>query len=513
MDHEQDVIAGLMTDAEAAIADGATHKASALYSGVLALDPGHVLSLRQLGGLAVTDGRYSEAVVLFERALKGAPADPDLYHGIGTALRLGGFADNAILAFEAALRVDPRHHPSLYDLALLFQQRGQLGKADALYAKAADARWGHFESILNRGVVLFRQDRLAEAERWFHHAGLVKPEDPRPLINLAMIYRIWGRIGPAITCLERAIALAPDNADANWNLANAYLVAGRLKEGFAAYEWRFRRSGRAQRAQAVPRWSGDSLSGKTILLTAEQGVGDIIHFVRYVGELARLGARVVLECHPGLERLLAGIAGVGRVVTIGTSVKDADVALPLMSVPYVLGLDQIAPQSPYIKAISKPPVTLPPGGFKVGLTWRGNPLHENDAARSVPLSAFGAVLSVAGATFFGLQVGEARSELTQVPGVTDLASSIGDFADTAALIAQLDLVISVDTAVAHLAAAMGKPTWILIARGNDWRWFHDRTDSPWYASVRLFRQSPPRRWGPPINALARALTELIERGA
>lgn len=503
MDNEQEIIAGLMSDAEAAIAAGNDRKAMSIYSGVLALNPDHLLALRQLGVFALNDGRPEEAIALFDRAAKLNAGDPDLYHGIATALLSKGALDEATLAFEAALKVDPRHHPSLFDLAVLWQKQGQLEKADAFYAKASTAKWDHYESIFNRGVVLFRQDRLAEAERWFHHAGLLRSSDPRPFINLAMIYRVWGHIAPAIKCLEQALQLDPASAESHWNLANALLVAGDLKRGFAEYEWRFRRPGRGERPQAIPRWKGEPLTGKTILLTAEQGMGDVIHFARFAADLAARGARVVLECHLGLEKLLATAPGVTRVVTLGTDVPEAHFYLPLMSAPNALGIDAVTPVPPYLTAPVHAPVTIRSGTLNVGVVWRGNPMHENDRNRSLDFSALTPLWSTPGVTFYSLQMGE-----TAPAPLVDLTPAIRDFADTAALVSRLDLVIAVDTAVAHLAGAMGKPCWILLPRGNDWRWFHGREDSPWYESVRLFRQAPPRRWEPAVAAIAAELSRL-----
>lgn len=509
MDNEQDVISGLMTDAEAAIAAGARRKAASIYAGVLGIEPNHVLALRQLAGLALSDNRIDEAIALFEGALNHAPGDPDLYHGIGTAMRLKGSADAAIMAFKAALQVDPRHHPALFDLARIYQQREQFDQADALYDKASIARWNHFESILNRGVVLFRQDRLPEAERWFHHAGLVRQDDPRPLMNLAMIYRSWGQIGPAVACLERAVELAPDNAEAHWNLANALLVSGQLKRGFVEYEWRFLRPGRGARAMACPRWDGRDPRGKTILVAAEQGLGDAIHFARFAKDLSDRGATVVLECQPGLERLLATVPGVSRVIRLGVAAADADMYVNLMSLPHLLGLDAMPPPGAYLKAPARRHV-IQSAQFKVGIAWRGNPSHENDRHRSINLELLAPVFDVPGVQFYSLQMGDVANELTRVGRgrIEDLCPTIGDFADTAALVEQLDLVISVDTALAHLTGGLGKPAWILLARGNDWRWFHDRDDSPWYPNVRLFRQAPPRYWAPAIKAMVQALSEL-----
>lgn len=513
MDSERKIIDGLLTDAEAALAAGNAAKARVIYGGVLAVNPDHVLALRQLAAFALAEGRHEEALGLFDRALSLKPEDPDLYHGIATTLRLMGRIDEAILAFTGALRVDPRHHPALYDLALIYQQQGRLADADRLYDRASVARWDHFESILNRGVVLFRQDRLTESERWFHHAALLRPADPRPLINLAMIYRVWGRTDGALRCLKRSVELAPDDPDAHWNLANALLVSGELARGWAEYEWRFRRPGRAERPIDLPRWAGEALDGKTLLLTAEQGLGDMIHFARFATALADMGARVVLECHPGLERLLATAPGVARTIALGAGTGGADLYLPIMSVPHAIGFsfaDQPA-RVPYLRIPEPVRVpALPKGGFKVGLVWRGNPRHENDAHRSVALTDLAPLIQVAGVSYLSLQIGEGRAELAAYPSIADFTPHIADFADTAAVVEQLDLVISVDTAVAHLAGALAKPVWILVGRGNDWRWFAERSDSPWYPTARLFRQAAPRDWAPAVSDMAERLTALVQ---
>jgi len=512
-----EIVEGLLEDAEAALAAGATAKALAIYGGILAHQPDHVLALRQMGAIMLHQDNAAAAVDLFQRALRLNPADPDLYHGIGTGLRQMGRPDEAALALEGALRVDPGHAPALHDLGLLLRQQGRHDRAEVLFRQAAaQARGlGRFSAELQRAVTLFRQNRLPEAERWFHRAGLTNPGDPRPFINVAMIYRIWGHFDAAETWLGRALALDPDNAEAHWNLANLLLVRGDLARGFAEYEWRFRRAGRSERPMPIPRWRGEPLTGRTMLLTVEQGIGDAIQFVRFAGALAARGARVIVECHPGTEALLATAPGVSAVVTLGAPLPAADVYLPLMSLPYALGttLDTIPRAVPYLSVPpAAPSVTLPPGRMRVGLVWRGNPRHENDAARSLALAQLAPVLAVPGATFVGLQVGEARAEIAALPPelrVHDLAPQLADFAATAAALARLDLVIAVDTAVAHLAGALGRPLWLLVASGNDWRWLHARGDSPWYPTARLFRQARHADWTAALAQMADALRDRI----
>ena len=511
-----EIIEGLLEDAETALAAGTTHKALALYQGILLHDPNHVLALRQAGAIMFNQQMPDQALELFQRAVRLAPADPDLYHGVGTALRLIGQTDEAMLALQGALRADPTHKPALYDLGLLHRQKGNYDQAEQLFRQVAAQTGGadRFEAELQRAIALYRQDRLPEAERWFHRAGLLNPQDPRAFINVALIYRTWGHLDAAEKWLTKAIEVAPDNAEAHWNFANLLLLKGDLKQGFAEYEWRFRRAGRGERTMPMPRWSGQPLVGKSLLLAAEQGMGDIIHFARFAQDFQALGARVILECHPGLERLMVSVPGVAEVVVLGSPLPAADFYLPIMSASHALGttLESI-PASPRYLAV--PPlakkISLAGTDLRVGLVWRGNPMHENDQFRSIALSVLTPVLGVPGVSFSSLQVGPGREEIANLPAgtaISDLGPQLTDFAITGSVVEQLDLVITVDTAVAHLAGAVGKPVWLLVARGNDWRWLHGRQDSPWYPSLRIFRQGPPRDWTPPVRQIELALRQL-----
>ncbi len=510
---EAGILEGLLADAEAALASGGVVRATGLYHAVLSLSPENPAALRQLGALEINRGRPETALALFERA-KAKGLDADLCHAIATCLRMIGRPGLARSALDAALALDPGHAPSLYDKALEHQRRGELGPARALYVKLGSLGGLHSKALLNYGVVLYRMGNLVAAERWFQAAGQVDSASPLPFINLAMVYRVWGFLPQAVACLEHALTLAPTNADAHWNLANALLASGDFKRGFAEYEWRFRREGRGERAMPMPRWQGGTLAGKTILLALEQGIGDLIQFVRYAAVLAARGATVVVECHPGLQSLIATAPGVARTVDPGAQVA-ADVYLPLLSLPHVLGLtfDDVQPPAAYLRVPAGTPAFDLDGRLKVGLVWRGNPNHENDQWRSVALPLLAPLLDVPGAAFYSLQVGAGASELARAPWrerVTDLAPRLADFAATAAAVGALDLVITVDTAVAHLAGALGKPTWLLVAQGNDWRWLHGRDDTPWYSAMRLFRQRKHRNWQPTVTSLTAALTRLAE---
>lgn len=517
LDSERDIIEGLLADAADALERGVIGKAKALYYGILAHQPRHAVALKRLAGLALNEGDPATALNYFERARAGGTQDADLCHGVASALRVMGDNKGFRLALQAALQIDPNYAPAIYDLAVFQQQRKNYAAAEKTYQRLFARGAPNATALVNAGVVAFRLGDLVAAERWFHAAAIIAPESARTFINLGMVYRTWGYVEQACACLARAVSLEPDNPEAHWNLANALLVSGDFDKGFAEYEWRFRRPGREERKLALPRWTGDDLGGRTLLLTLEQGLGDAIHFVRFAALAAARGACVVLECHAGLERLLATAPGVSATVTAGTPVPEAVCYLPLMSLPHVLGvsLDTIPADIPYLRAPENTPVPLPAGEVqRVGLVWRGNPKHEADAYRSVTLTQLAPLLDVEGVTWFSLQVGDGAAEIAGSPWagrLTDLSAQLSDFNATASVVAQLDLVISVDTAVAHLAGALGKPVWTLIAEANDWRWLTRRGDSPWYPTMRLFRQHRGRNWGPVMDHLKTALTRRIAR--
>jgi tetratricopeptide (TPR) repeat protein len=506
---EREIIGGLLEDAAAAFERGAVAKAKALYSGILRLQPDDTTALRRLAEIEINGGDPRYALDLFQRASAAATLDASLCHGIATALRLMGDTNGFRLALNAALRINVNYPPAVYDIAVLHQQNKDYAAAQRAYQRLVAGGTKDADTFFNAGVVAFKRGDLVAAERWFHASAIVDPKAPRPYINLGMVYRTWGYIKEACACLERAVAVAPDSAEAHWNLANALLVSGDFEKGFAEYEWRFRRPGREERKLAIPRWTGAPLEGRTILLTLEQGMGDAIHFARFAAQVAERGGRVVMECHPGLETLLATAPGVAAAVSAGTPVPDAACYLPLMSLPHVLGtrLESVPAAASYLTVPdSAPRIILEGRGVRVGLVWRGNPKHEADDKRSVSLEILAPLFAVPDVSWFSLQVGTA--EAAGDARLTDLAPRLRDFAATAAAVSALDLVIAVDTAVAHLAGALGKPVWTLIAEANDWRWLHGRADTPWYPSMRLFRQQRGRNWQPPVAQMAAALAKL-----
>jgi hypothetical protein len=332
-----------------------------------------------------------------------------------------------------------------------------------------------------------------------------------------------GRLAEAATCYEQALHLKPDYADAHLNLAYSWFFRGDLEAGWPEYEWRWKRRGFPQPSFRQPLWDGSSLQGQTILLFAEQGLGDTLQFIRYAPLVRQHGATVIVQCQEPLLRLLATCAGIHRLVPEGCALPPFDVQAPLLSLPRILRttLATIPAKVPYL--------SVDPGlsthwqrrlsdveGFKVGIVWQGNPEQARDRRRSVPLLAFTPLAVIPGVRLVSLQKGAGRAQLPDLAdrlGLLDMTDRLKDFADTAALISQLDLVITVDTAVAHLAGALGVPVWLALASSADWRWLLEREDSPWYPSMRLFRQSTWGDWAGVFERLTEALRKQVDQMA
>jgi hypothetical protein len=323
----------------------------------------------------------------------------------------------------------------------------------------------------------------------------------------------------ALSGYELSLWHDPDSATAHWNRALTWLQAGNYERGWPEYEWRWRRKRSRPREFARPRWEGGPLGGRTVLLRCEQGLGDAIQFVRYAPLVRERGGPVVLECPRRLLSLFSRCEGIDRLVAEGDPLPAFDVQAPLMSLPALLGttLATVPARVPYLSA--DPALVeqwgarvAPLPGFRVGITWQGNPRHKWDAHRSIRLASFASLARLEGIHLVSLQREHGTEQLRSLAGrfsVTDLArepaASPGDFAETAALLEHLDLVVTVDTATAHLAGALGVPVWVALSTISDWRWLLDRDDSPWYPTMRLFRQ---RRQGDWDDVFARMADEL-----
>ncbi|MCK6450969.1 MAG: tetratricopeptide repeat protein [Alphaproteobacteria bacterium] len=478
----------------------------------LAIAPGHPAYLVNLAVALQGLGRLDEAAAACRQALARAP---DLFHAhlnLGSVLEQLGRIAEAERHYRRAHELDPRDARALTNLGNAVLAGGRPEEAVMLQRRAVALAPDLAVAHANLGVALLPLDRAAEAEPALRRALALSPDLADVHKNLGIALEHQGRFTEALAAFERALALDPESAEAHTAHAMALLRQGDFARGWGEYDWRWRT--RAARAQSRrfdrPEWSGEDISGRTILLHAEQGLGDTIQFLRYVPMVAAGGTRVVLEVPAPLRRLCARLPGQDRVVAAGEKLPPHDVQCPLLSLPRVFGtrLESI-PATPYIQAEPEATrawkrrlATRP--GFRVGLAWAGNPAFPDDRRRSIAPALLAPLLGVGGIAFHSLQVG-ADAAPPDMRAVEPLGNELRDFADTAACVQALDLLISVDTAVAHLAGALGKPVWIMLPLGSDWRWLVDRTESPWYASARLFRQNRAGDWPAVIDRVARGL--------
>jgi len=417
-----------------------------------------------------------------------------------------------------ALVLEPMHGAARANLGYLKERQGVLAEAEFHYRLALALMPDHAQLHQNLGVLLLKEKRFDEAEAAARAAVELAPESPAAWSQLGVLLACVKREKEGEECYRRALELDPDHARTRFNLAYVLLRQGRVEEGWPLLEARWQFDSFA-RTFACPRWEGEVLLGKAIVIVLEAGQGDMIHFCRYASTLKERGAaRVAVICHAGLKRLFATLAGVDEVYSLEDAVP-AD-GWDYWTHPMRLPAQCSATAIPYLAAepelVRHWAAQLPAQGLRIGLAWKGNPDFENDEDRSLPsLQVLAPLTAAPGAHFVSLQKGQGEEEALAPPdgmALQAIGAQLRDFADTAAVIANLDLVISVDTAVAHLAGAMGKPCWLLLPDYRcDWRWLTERSDTPWYPSMRLFRQPEGGGWAPVIAEVAAALTELCRR--
>ncbi len=486
---------------------GRLEDAAKVYRQVLEQEPNNPDALHLMGVLAHQQGRQEAAFEYVRQAIRVSPFASEYYNNLGEICRAMGKRDDAVACFEKAIELSPDYVVAQVNLGNALQQSGRLHEAIAAYRKALDINPNIAAAHNNLGYTLAEMGRLDEALASYRTAVELKPDYIDALLNLGNALQANGQVEEAIASFQRVIDMRPDNAGAHWNKSLALLLKGEFREGWAEHEWRWRRTNFTSpcRNFSQPQWKGEEVRGRTVLLHAEQGFGDTIQFVRYAPLAAERGARVIVECQPEMVALAQGMEGVAQAVPAGQMLPPFDLHTPLLSLPLAFGttLETIPDKVPYMN----PPPALaqawrekaPPekGRRKVGLAWAGSPTRQDDRYRSLPLSAFAPLAAAKAVTFYSLQKGKPAEHAGEAPpGITmvDLTDDLRDFADTAALIANLDLVITVDTAVAHLAGAMAKPVWVLLEFAPAWRWLLGRSDSPWYPTMRLFRQSKRGDW-------------------
>jgi tetratricopeptide (TPR) repeat protein len=515
--------------------------AQSIYDEILGSQPNHFDALHLSGVIALQTGNPSRAVGLIRRAVVIGPDDASAYCNLGAAFNALREFDDALACYVRAIALKPDYSDAHFNCGIVLGELGQLNAALDSYERAIAIKPHHAQANANRAAVLQRLNRLDDAldscnraiaikadfaEAYFvrgniqlelrqmqpalasfdqaivNNTGFAEAHCHRGIVLKEML-----RLDAALASFNRAVAIKTDYADAYWNRAFVSLMRCDFERGWADLEWRWKkfkgRNPKAIRHFPQPIWGGEPIAGKTILLHGEQGLGDTIQFCRYAKLVSDLGAHVILEVQDRLTSLLAQLPGVSQVIAAGSPLPDFDCHCPLMSLPlrFATRLETIPASQPYLRADAAEVMRWRArlgerSRPRVGLAWRGNPTHPNDGNRSVHLRDLVGFLP-AHCEYFSLQkdiAGTDGATLDANPHIRHAPDEVGDFDKTAALCDALDLVISVDTSIAHLSAALGRKTWILMPFLPDWRWLLDRRDSPWYPTVTLYRQRSAGDW-------------------
>lgn len=455
-------------------------------------------------------GRATEAEALCRVLEKIRPGDSQLLFLLGMILHKKNHDTEAVRYLSLAAQQQPDSARIFKGLGCALQGLKDHVRAVGAFERAIELQPQSADSYYNLGKSCYQLERVERAHRLFERAVEIDPRDYNSWNNLGKCRKELNRLAESIEAYNRAVEIAPDYALARYGRALSLLAAGKLTEGFQEFEWRWRAISPRQLAQ--PMWDGTNAPDKTLFIHAEQGFGDAVQMVRFTALVRKRVGRIILECRPELARLFQYSDCADVVLPYGSMNQPFDYFIPMMSLPRALGItrDNIPGEMPYLRT---PQRELNRGAatdnLKVGIAWAGNPNHPQDAARSIPLQLLSPLLQVAGVTFYSLQhsvPSQDHALLVTLPNVACV--SCQDFLDTGSIIQEMDVVITVDSAVAHLAGALGRPVWTLLQHSPDWRWFLDRNDSPWYPSMRLFRQPKRNDWTHPIERAAESLDAL-----
>jgi Flp pilus assembly protein TadD len=503
-------------------AQGKLQEAEACCREALRLQPRYAEAHNSLGSVLWSQGRLAEAEASYREAVRLRPEFANAHSNLGAVLRDQGKLAEAEASFREALRLRPGHAEIHTNLGNVLRNQGRLDEAETSYREALQIRPGLAEAHNGLGIVFSERGNLPEAEARCREALRLKQDFAEAHNALGSVLGDQGKLEEAEVCIREALRLQPAYADAHTNLSFHLLLRGDFAHGWAEYEWR-RQTKDLRDGPSRPGWDGSSLNGQSILLQAEQGLGDTLEFVRYAQLVKAKGGRVVLQCQPALARIVATCPGVDQVVAAGTPPPACDLTAPLLSLPWLSGttMETIPAEVPYFAAdparaeIWRTRLAAIPG-FKVGICWQGNPQFKRDRLRSVPLASFAPLAAVPGVCLVALQRGQGLEQIAQQSQKLSIVNFPGrsedpadSWLDTAALIQALDLIISTDTAVVHLAGALGAPTWVALSFIPDWRWLLNREDSPWYPTLRLFRQRKPGDWPEVFQRIATALHQLV----
>ena len=504
-------------------------EAAANYQQALRIKPNYAEAHNNLGLSLTSLGRLDEAAASFreairckpdyadahnslqrvdaelrKRASQQRPYSPEAHNDLAVALADQGKLEEAVANYRQALQLNPNYAEAHNNLGVALRDMGKRDEAIACLREALRLKQEFAPAHNNLGLALADQGKLAEGEYHYREAIRIQPDYAEAYNNLGIVLRDVGKLWEALAAWEEALRLKPQYAAPRLNRALVWLLLGNFDQGWDEYEWRWTKKGMVQRPFRQPAWTGSPLEGRTLFIHAEQGLGDTLHFVRYASLAKERGGRVLFECQPVLHELVKSCPGIDQVIPLNAPLPDFNVHVSLLSLPRIMGtrLASIPAKVPYLFADKDPTERWRKEigsirAFKIGIAWQGDPKHEGDLYRSIPLSRFASVARQPGVHLFSLQKGPGTEQLHDVTvrfPITDLGSKFETFADTAAAIKNLDLVLTVDSAVAHCAGALAVPVWLLLPTVPDWRWLLEREDSPWYPTMKLFRQKELNNW-------------------
>jgi Flp pilus assembly protein TadD len=551
-----DQAAARLREAFAALQLGQPDRACRLLEGLLRKTPRHFDALIALGAVRGQQGRFADAATLFERAAKVRPDDADAHYNLGVAHAHLGSKERALDCYRRALRAEPRHLNACNNLAAELLALDEWADALACAEQGLAQHPGDAQLLSKRGAALKGIGRIDEAIQSFRQVVDIRPNDPFSHGNLGLALKAAGQADEAVRSLDRAVSLDPDLASHHNHLALALsedgrlddavaslrraveldphaaefrenlgitlLLKGDLAEGWTQYEFRHHLQRFKSRRPVIdaPMWQGEALTNKSILVYAEQGFGDTIQFVRYLPLLAERGASVTFAVQPRLIPLLSNSVASVTIIPADQAGSHYDFQCALISLPHAFGttLSSIPAHVPYLSAdpgrIARWRERIGEDGFKIGIAWQGSPTYVGDKGRSIPLREFAPLAAIPGVRLISLQQGFGAEQVAAVDFNARIETpdehfdEAGAFVDTAAVVMNLDLIVTSDTSIPHLAGALGRPLFVALCRAPDWRWLLDREDSPWYPSARLFRQTGIGDWS---DVLARIAAEVARR--
>jgi tetratricopeptide (TPR) repeat protein len=524
---------------------GRVEESAAHCMQALRLRPDFCEAHDNLGNAFYLQGKLDQAVIQYREALRINHAYALAHGHLGLALADLGLIQEAFVHYAEALRLDPDNAEAHNNFTIVLLKEGKLDQAIEHSQRALSLKPRFAGALNNLSIALRRKGKLEEAIGHCRRALALSPQFPEAHNSLATALVRHASWAEALVHYHEAVRLKPNFAEARWNRSLLWLLLGDYEQGWPEYEWRWTQPGFTRRQFTEPTWDGSNLAGRTILLYAEQGLGDTLHFIRYAPLVSQRGGKVIVECQPALVCLLKSVQGIDQLIAEGTPLPPFDVQAAMFSLPAIFHttIGNIPATVPYLhaddKLIEKWGVEInsrsrltggtdattcsgparqagPTGDFKVGIAWQGSPTYGYDSQRSIPLAKFAPLAQIQGVQLISLQKGPGTEQLgalkEQIPVLDlgkELDESSGAFMDTAAVMKNLDLVICSDTAVPHLAGALGVPVWVALPHVPDWRWLLEREDSPWYATMRLFRQKQSGEWDDVFVRIAEELKKKL----